>query len=85
MEKEFCRRCLLSEDSGNKALAQLVTEYLAAIPQEQKVEEDIYTLRLHECKMCDYLLSGMCRVCGCYVEVRAVRHFLHCPDTPARW
>ena len=29
---------------------------------------------------CDYLLAGMCRKCGCYVEIRAILKDKHCAN-----
>ena len=31
------------------------------------------------CKNCDLLLSGMCRACGCFVELRAAIAANRCP------
>ena len=39
-----------------------------------------YKLRLEKCKKCDFLISGMCLKCGCYVEVRAAFNDKHCAD-----
>ena len=39
-----------------------------------------YKLRLEKCKKCDFLISGMCLKCGCYVEVRAALNDKHCAD-----
>lgn len=43
-----------------------------------KVDEKQYKLRLEKCKNCDYLISGMCLKCGCYVEIRALLKDKHC-------
>ena len=37
------------------------------------------------CKACGSLESGTCMQCGCYVEMRAARIDMHCPDREAKW
>lgn len=44
------------------------------------VENELYNKRLAFCKKCEYLISGMCRKCGCYVEIRAALKDKVCPD-----
>lgn len=54
-------------------------EYIAGIEEELKAENLLYEERLSVCKQCDMLLSGMCRICGCYVELRAAMKKNSCP------
>ena len=44
-----------------------------------KASEELYEERLSVCKECDMLLTGMCRSCGCYVELRAAVTKNYCP------
>ena len=44
-----------------------------------KTPEEEYERRLSICKECEKLLSGMCRMCGCYVEMRAAIALRDCP------
>lgn len=81
----FCRRCLLQEFAEGKKLYELIRDYIAAIPEEQRAEAAVYEERLNRCRGCDWLANGMCRLCGCYVEVRAAKARQRCPDTEARW
>ena len=53
--------------------------------KDLKVEDEEYQNRLAKCKECDNLLSGMCRICGCFVEMRAVMKKNHCPAVEKRW
>ena len=46
---------------------------------EIKADEALYEERLAVCKECDLLLEGMCRICGCYVELRAAIEKNACP------
>ena len=42
--------------------------------------------RLREiCMSCDRLLAGMCRICGCYVELRASLKRNACPAVHPKW
>ena len=54
-------------------------EYIARIPADDKAPEEEYERRLSICKECEKLLSGMCRMCGCYVEMRAAIALRDCP------
>ena len=60
-------------------------KYIAQIDKDLKVEDEEYQDRLAKCKECDNLLSGMCRICGCFVEMRAVKKKNHCPAVEKRW
>ena len=50
---------------------------------EEAFYEDLsrYIQRMDE----ERLMSGMCRLCGCFVELRAVQKVRKCPDLPAKW
>ena len=77
-------RCLLAA-SGQEDMARLVADYLSTLPLEQKVPEETYHARLAQCQACDALHNGTCALCGCYVEARAAKRALGCPDVPRRW
>lgn len=55
-------------------------EYIAGIDEELKAEPALYEKRLSVCRECELLLEGMCRSCGCYVELRAVMDKNKCPN-----
>ncbi len=78
MEKRECKRCLLYE-MADKAAYESVSHFIASIPDAERAEEGVYRSRLSVCKECDMLISGMCRKCGCYVEVRAYVINAECP------
>ena len=81
----LCRRCLLREYAEGKKLYELIREYIEAIPEDARAEESAYQARLARCRACDWLANGMCRQCGCYVEVRAAKRGQRCPVVPPRW
>jgi len=62
-----------------------VQEYISNLPEEMKISSDFYEKRLHYCQNCDNMVNGMCRLCGCFVEVRAAKKMSHCAMNPALW
>ena len=80
----FCRKCLLSEMDEGAYFGNLHA-YIERLDEDLKVPDVLYRERLAVCKNCDHLLSGMCRICGCYVELRAVMKKNACPDVHPRW
>ncbi len=78
MDLRRCKRCLIYE-MADKAAYESIKNYLDSLPAEDKSDESVYRSRLNVCKECDSLLSGMCRKCGCYVEVRAAGINACCP------
>ncbi len=76
--KRFCRKCL-TRDMDQAAYFQNLHDYIANLDEELKVEEPLYEERLSLCKECDLLLDGMCRACGCFVELRAAMKKNACP------
>jgi hypothetical protein len=68
-----------------KPLYLLMREWLSALPAEERASRARYEARLAACRACDRLSDGLCAVCGCYVELRAAKARLSCPDSPPRW
>ncbi len=54
-------------------------EYIANLEEDIKATAPKYEERLLICKQCDLLTDGMCRACGCYVELRAAIEENICP------
>ena len=84
MAQRVCRRCLLKEIDQEEYFKN-VFEYIASLDKETRTPEDLYQKRLAVCQSCDNLINGMCRVCGCFVEVRAAKKIQSCPGIPSRW
>ena len=82
--KRYCRKCLLQEMDEGKYFADMRL-YIENLDADLKVEDALYRERLAQCKECDNLVSGMCRVCGCFVEMRAIMKRNSCPGIPKRW
>lgn len=79
----LCKKCLLLEAGENSAY-QNVSSYLETLDDSLKVDKQLYNERLQLCRNCDFLISGMCRKCGCYVEIRAALKNKSCPDFDSR-
>ncbi len=84
MTNNICKRCLLSEASEGD-IYKNIKELISAMPEEQRASTELYEKRLSQCKVCDNLLSGMCRICGCYVELRAAKVIQKCPAVKPLW
>lgn len=81
-EKEnlrVCRRCLTREMADGGETFKSLREYIENLDSDVRAEEEQYEQRLAVCKECDFLLAGMCRSCGCYVELRAAMKKNVCP------
>ena len=72
-----CYKCLLREMDVEGYFANL-HDYIERIEEDIKTPDELYEERLAVCKECDYLQEGMCRACGCFVELRAAITSNHC-------
>ena len=76
-----CRKIGLSDSDYET----LVRDYVAYIDEDIKTPEPLYQERLEVCSQCSFLQNGLCRLCGCFVMMRAAKIHNRCPDTPAKW
>lgn len=76
--KRICRKCL-TRDMDKDAYFDNLHTYIENLDEELKVEKPLYEERLSLCQECDLLIDGMCRACGCYVELRAAMRKNGCP------
>lgn len=75
----FCRKCLIRELAGQEETFRTIREYIENLDPDIKAGRELYEERLEICKGCELLLQGMCRSCGCYVELRAAMEKNSCP------
>lgn len=80
----ICRKCLPDLES-REAYFEKLSGYIAAMDEEVKVGQQVYEERLKKCSVCEKQMDGMCRLCGCFVELRAAQKIQKCPDIPSRW
>lgn len=76
---EKCKKCLLLE-AGEKVTYDDIMRYIATLDSSTLTDEKTAYERLSHCLNCDFLISGMCLKCGCYVEVRARLKHGECPN-----
>lgn len=84
MNLNECRKCLQTGLSDTEYYKS-VSAYISNIPDELRTPEDIYAMRLEHCMNCKYLMNGLCRLCGCFVEIRAASINNYCPHSDAYW
>ena len=83
--QRLCRKCLLQDLPDEAELAESIRELIALLPDEQRADAETIRIRLNACRACDALHRGTCGLCGCYVELRTAKKWMHCPRVPARW
>lgn len=79
MSDRTCKRCLTRELVDQAKEFQNIRDYIDNLDVDIKSPDVLYEERLSICKECDMLLAGMCRKCGCYVELRAAVTKNYCP------
>jgi hypothetical protein len=79
-----CVRCLLLEQSQGDILKK-IRQLIDLMPEKEKTSGELYEQRLEICKKCDELLDGMCKKCGCYVQLRAAKCSNKCPSETHLW
>ncbi len=79
-----CKKCLLEELDKDVYIENLIN-YIENYPADKKADSKIYEKRLELCKGCDNLSDGMCSLCGCFVQLRAVKKNMYCPNVPKKW
>lgn len=79
-----CKKCLLREEAKEDYFVQL-EQYIANLEEEVRVSQEEYERRLYICNACDKLYQGMCRLCGCFVELRCALKVRHCAESEKKW
>lgn len=76
--RRICRKCLTRDMDKDEYFRNLHT-YIANLDEDIKAPAELYENRLSVCRECDLLADGMCRGCGCFVELRAAISKNACP------
>lgn len=79
----LCRKCLVPDFFEDKE--RFLSLSLARIAPDLRTHQEIYEKRLESCGNCRHLLNGVCRLCGCFIAVRAAVASNTCPDVHSRW
>lgn len=79
-----CPRCAWRE-LPDYEYKEAVRKYAEQIAPDLKTPDLVYGKRLEACASCGFLQNGMCRLCGCFVEMRAAKRISRCPKNPPSW
>ena len=74
-----CKRCLIRDMADQGEYFRSLQDYIDNLDIDIKTSDSLYEERLALCRECEMLLQGMCRKCGCYVELRAALVKNVCP------
>lgn len=81
----LCRRCL-ERPVSERELMSYLDHYAASLPEEIRASEETYRKRLSLCAACPRLAGQTCGLCGCYVQARAAKRAMRCPEPgQPRW
>ncbi len=83
-QRRVCKKCLLRDMKEGEYFKNMY-EYIDSLDPEIKTPGEQYEERLAACRECGLLMNGMCRVCGCFVEMRAAVVKNRCPGPEKRW
>ena len=78
-------RCLLEDMPDQAELLRAIRELIGLMPADERSPDAEKDARLSRCRACEHLISGTCALCGCYVQLRASKASMACPDVPPRW
>lgn len=79
-----CRLCLWHQPEDAQGIEATLRAYLDALPEEARTDDAAYAARLAKCEGCSHLRGYTCALCGCYVQARAAKRHMACPDADAR-
>lgn len=78
--RHYCKKCM-AFGAERDTIEEVITNYITSMEPELKVAEDVYRQRLAQCEVCENLVNGMCRYCGCFCVIRALKKGQYCPHT----
>ena len=81
--RRYCRKCVTPQ--AGEEFFEGLQRIIKNLDEELKVPEAVYEQRLDSCMACESLLEGMCRICGCYVELRSAMKKNACPAVHPKW
>lgn len=80
----YCRKCLLKDMDKNEYYKN-VYDFIESLDEDVKAPKQEFERRIGICRECESLFEGMCRVCGCFVEMRAAVKNNYCPSVRDKW
>lgn len=85
IQRKICPVCFPQSRETKEVFFQKLDAYINNLAAEDRADQALYDERLRICSGCGQLFEGMCRLCGCYVSLRAAQKVRACPDVPRRW
>lgn len=82
-KRRICRKCLVPDFIEDKD--RFLANALRSISEDDRTEDVLYEFRLEKCESCKKYANGLCRLCGCFVAVRAAVKAQYCPGNPKLW
>ena len=77
--EQICRRCI-GDSVEARDLARYLDDYVNSLPDDLRASPGEYERRLRICEDCDRRAGLNCTLCGCYVQARAAKRDLDCPN-----
>lgn len=74
-----CRKCI-EENIDVRDLVNHLDEYVNSLPDDIRTSPDEYERRLAICADCERRAGINCTLCGCYIQARAAKRRLECPN-----
>jgi len=79
-----CRKCSIEDIALFEQMRAQMPEYIKTVGEALRVSDEEYKKRLELCSECEGLAGGLiCRHCGCFVQMRALKNNSHCPNPSA--
>lgn len=82
-----CKGCSATVHHSFEEVKLNIAAYIITIDPNHRVDEELYEKRLAQCSSCTGLYyQSTCRYCGCFVQMRALRNTMDCPNPEgSRW
>lgn len=74
-----CRKCI-EENVDVRDLVKHLDEYVDSLPEHIRTSPTEYARRLAICAGCERRAGINCTLCGCYIQARAAKRKLECPN-----
>ncbi len=80
-ELKECKGCSATVHHSFEEVKSNMAEYIKTIEPDLRTDHELYSKRLAQCSSCPGLYyESTCRYCGCFVQMRALRRAVDCPN-----
>jgi hypothetical protein len=86
-DKDNCKGCSATVHHSFEEVKAKMADYIKTIDPDHRTDRELYEKRLAQCASCSGLYyESTCRYCGCFVQMRALRSTMDCPNPEgSRW